>query len=337
MIGKTIFTEKYGIKEAGFRDMFTLAVITFQAFILVEVLDLGKAMLQATSHQAWPIDKFITVPVVIALAVTLYAFDRLKERTIELQESQKIAEAANNAKSDFLTNMSHELRTPLQGILSFAGFGIKKHLTAGPDKILDYFHKIRQSGETLLMLVNDLLDLAKLESGKVTFEFRPADFGSLIDLTKKEYASLTSERNLTIQYEQPEANEKIVLDADKICQVLRNLFSNAVKFSPEGGTIDVTTFRKSDSIVVSVRDQGTGIPENDLGNVFKKFFQSNNTKNGSGGTGLGLAICQEIIAAHKGRIWAENNPDVGANLLFEIPLSLEAYRREEVLVGSAGD
>ena len=334
MIGKIIFTGKYGAKTAAFRDLIAIGVITFQAFILVEVLDLGKVMIQTASQQAWPIDKFITVPFIIALAITLYASDRLKERTIELQKAQKIAEDANNAKSDFLTNISHELRTPLQGILSFAGFGIKKHITAGPDKILDYFQKIRQSGETLLMLLNNLLDLAKLESGKITFEFRPADLGSLIDLTNKEYASLVSERNLTIRCEQPEANEKIVLDADKICQVLRNLFSNAVKFSPEGGTIDITTFGTPDSIVVSVRDQGAGIPENELGNVFNKFFQSTNTKNGAGGSGLGLAICREIIAAHKGRIWAENNPDVGANLLFEIPLSLEAYKREEVLVGA---
>ena len=337
MLGKIIFTGKYGTKTTTLKDLVTIGVITFQAFVLVEVLDLGKVMIQAANQRAWPVDKFITVPFIIALAITLYAFDRLKERTIELQEARKIAEAANNAKSSFLTNISHELRTPLQGILSFAGFGIRKHITAGPDKILDYFQKIRQSGETLLMLLNNLLDLAKLESGKTTFEFRPADLDSLIDLTNKEYASLTSERNLTIRCQHPEANEKIVLDTDKICQVLRNLFSNAVKFSPEAGTIDITTFRTPDSIVVSVRDQGAGIPENELGNVFDKFFQSSDTKNGAGGTGLGLAICREIITAHKGRIWAENNPDVGANLSFEIPLSLEAYRREEVLVGSAGD
>ena len=92
---------------------------------------------------------------------------------------------------------------------------------------------------------------------------------------------------------------------------------------------------KADSVVVSVRDQGQGVPENELGNVFDKFYQSSKTKTGAGGTGLGLAICQEIITAHKGRIWAENNPDIGANFLFEIPLSLEANVHEEVLVGSA--
>ena len=335
MSSKTVIAKKRWIKTTAFRDLVAIGIITFESLVLMEVLDLGKALNQAAQRETWPIDKFITVPMILALAVTFYAFSRLKERTIELQEAKKMAETANNAKSDFLSNISHELRTPLHGILSFAGFGIKKHTIAEPDKILNYFQKIRQSGETLLMLLNDLLDLAKLESGKITFEFRPADLGLLIDSMVDEYNSLASEKNLTVRCEHPEAHEKIVLDADKIKQVLRNLLNNAIKFSPEGGTIDISIFKKADSVVVSVRDQGAGVPENELRNVFDKFFQSSKTKTGAGGTGLGLAICQGIITTHKGRIWAENNPDTGANFLFEIPLSLETNVQEDVLVGSA--
>jgi len=185
------------------------------------------------------------------------------------------------------------------------------------------------------MLLNDLLDLAKLESGKITFEFSPADLDLLIDSMVDECNSLASEKMLTVRCEHHEANGQIVLDADKIKQVLRNILSNAIKFSPEGGTIDISTFKKADSVVVSVRDQGAGVPENELGSIFDKFFQSSKTKTGAGGTGLGLAICQEIITAHKGRIWAENNPDTGVNFLFEIPLSLEANVQEGLLAGSA--
>jgi two-component system sensor histidine kinase ChiS len=152
---------------------------------------------------------------------------------------------------------------------------------------------------------------------------------------KEEYNSLALEHNLTIRCEHLEANEKITLDADKIRQVLRNLFNNAIKFSPEGGTIDVISFKKADSIIVSIRDQGAGIPGNELESIFDKFVQSSKNKTSAGGTGLGLPICREIITAHKGRIWAENNPDIGANLSFEIPLSLEANDQEEVLAGSA--
>lgn len=336
MNSKTISEYKDWMKTTAFKDFVAVGVIAFQAIVLVEVLDLGKALTETASRQAWPIDKFITVPMIIALAIAFYAQGRLKERTIDLQEAKKLAEAANNAKSTFLSNVSHELRTPMHGILSFASFGIKKHATANPDKILDYFQKIRQSGETLLALLNDLLDLAKLESGKIAYKFRPANLNSLIGIVKEEHNSLALEHNLTIRCEHLEANERITLDADKIRQVLRNLLSNAIKFSPEGRTIDVISFKKADSIVVSVRDQGAGIPEDELENIFDKFVQSSKNKTNAGGTGLGLPICREIIAAHKGRIWAENNPDIGANLSFEIPLSLEANEQKEVLVGSAG-
>jgi len=332
---KTISTDKNWMKTSAFKDFVTVGVIAFQAIVLVEVIELGRTLTETATREAWPIDKLITVPTIIALAITFYARARVKERTIELQEAKKMAEAANNSKSTFLSNISHELRTPMQGILSFASFGIKKHATANPDKTLDYFQKIRQSGETLLTLLNDLLDLAKLESGKITFKFRPANLRSLIDIVREEHNSLALEHNLTIRCEHLEANEKITLDADKIRQVLRNLLSNAIKFSPEGGTIDVISFKKADSIVVSIRDQGAGIPENELENIFDKFVQSSKNKTSADGTGLGLPICREIIAAHKGRIWAENNPDIGANLSFEIPLSLETNEQEEVLIGSA--
>jgi signal transduction histidine kinase len=335
MNGKTISIYKNWIRTTSFKDFVAVGIITLQAVVLVKVLELGKTIAEMTTGETWAIERFITVPMIVALAIALYARDRLKERTIELQEAKKMAEAANNSKSTFLSNVSHELRTPMHGILSFASFGIKKHATASPDKLLNYFQKIRQSGEALLMLLNDLLDLAKLESGKIEFRFRPANLNSLIDSVREENSVLALQRNQTIRCEHLESNEEIMLEADKIKQVLRNLLNNAIKFSPAGGTIDVISFKKAGSIVVSVRDQGTGIPENELENVFDKFVQSSKNNTSAGGTGLGLSICREIIAAHKGRIWAENNPDIGANVSFEIPLSLEANEQQEVLVDSA--
>jgi signal transduction histidine kinase len=239
----------------------------------------------------------------------------------ELLVAKAEAEAANQAKSEFLANMSHELRTPLHGILSFASFGIKKHASAKPEKLLDYFNRIKQSGSILLELLNDLLDLAKLESRRATFAFEPADVRTLIRSVIGELDVLVSERNLKIRQETSEFEGRIILDPDKIKQVLRNLLDNAIKFSPAGGTIEVGLARVQDLVRVSVRDQGPGIPPDELEAVFDKFVQSSKTKTGAGGTGLGLAICHEIVAAHRGRIWAQNRPEGGATFSFEIPLS----------------
>lgn len=254
-----------------------------------------------------------------------------KQAEKELLVAKGQAEGANRAKSEFLANMSHELRTPLHGILSFASFGVKKHATAEPQKLLDYFSRIKRSGGTLLELLNDLLDLAKLESRKVAFAFKPVDFDILVTSVTGEVETLLSERNLNVQRELSNLDECVEIDSDKIKQVLRNLLNNAIKFSPVGGIIDVAVCRADDAVRVSVSDRGPGIPESELEAVFDKFVQSSKTKTGAGGTGLGLAISHEIIAAHGGRIWAQNRPEGGATFSFEIPLSQGGDTHDEPL------
>ncbi|MCP5419498.1 MAG: PAS domain S-box protein [Gammaproteobacteria bacterium] len=245
------------------------------------------------------------------------------KRTEELQIAKESAETANRAKSVFLANMSHELRTPLHGILSFARLGIKKGGTVAPEKRLHYFQKINESAETLLLLLNDLLDLAKLESGKTSFEFKPTDLGMLICEVINEFTPLAAERGLTIQFQRPQERRNIVLDKLKIMQVLRNLLSNAIKFSLDGGRLEFAMEQREHTVVVSLRDEGVGIPPDELEMVFDKFVQSSKTVTGAGGTGLGLPICREIISSHKGRIWAENNSGGGARFFFEIPADLQ--------------
>jgi signal transduction histidine kinase len=235
------------------------------------------------------------------------------------------AETANQTKTEFLANMSHELRTPLHGILSFASFGIKKYSTAPPEKLLDYFNRIKQSGKTLLELLNDLLDLAKLESGKVVFRFKPTDLVILIKSVTDEFDALLSERNLTIKHKVDGFDGQITIDAEKVKQILRNLLNNAIKFSPKDGIIDIVICTLENSVKVSVCDQGLGIPETELEAVFDKFVQSSKTKTGAGGTGLGLAICKEIVFAHKGRIWVENRKTGGAIFSFEIPFHIDKH------------
>ncbi len=261
--------------------------------------------------------------------------DDRKQIEQKLLIAKREAEAANRAKSEFLANMSHELRTPLHSILSFASFGTKKYTSAKPEKLLDYFNTIKKSGQTLLELLNDLLDLAKLESKKVMFAFEPSDLGILVISVMNELDTLLSERNLSVRHEVSKFDGEVALDIDKIKQVLRNLMDNAIKFSPEGGIIDVAVCRVAGSVRVSVRDQGPGIPQDELETVFDKFIQSSKTKTGAGGTGLGLAICHEIIAAHKGRIWAENRPEGGTVFSFEIPLSMDTPMDDQLALAGA--
>jgi signal transduction histidine kinase len=237
-----------------------------------------------------------------------------------LRHAKEAAETATRAKSEFLANMSHELRTPLHGILSFAGFGLKRAATAPAAKLRDYFQQIDQSGRVLLLLLNDLLDLAKWEAHPMPCEFQCVDLCRLLATVVDEFRSLTAEKQLMIHFSPPDSPVEILLDPAKMMQVLRNLLSNAVKFSPEGGRIELSLHCDASSVVVRVHDRGVGIPEDELVTIFDQFVQSSRTKTGAGGTGLGLAICREIVTAHHGRIWAEHRSGGGASLFFALPL-----------------
>ncbi len=217
--------------------------------------------------------------------------------------------------------MSHELLTPLHGILSFAKFGITKYKTAGQEKIYDYFESISQSGKTLMALIEDLLDLAKLDSGEMSFEFSRTDIATLISSVIGEFSLITAESGVTIKFMPQNLTTFGVLDSTRIQQVIRNLLSNAIKFSPANGEITLNAEVENEVLRIAVRDEGKGVLKNELEDIFNKFIQSSETKTDAGGTGLGLSICREIISAHNGRIWAENSTTNGAIFTFEIPIS----------------
>ena len=244
---------------------------------------------------------------------------RVNQMNDELQRVYAELETASRHKSEFLANMSHELRTPLNAILGFSQV-LKKNLFGElNDKQEEYIEDILSSGNHLLSLINDVLDLSKVEAGQIELEVAPFSLREAVERGVVMIRERASKNGVALAAEvEPEARV-VTADERRIRQILFNLLSNAVKFTPAGGRIDVSAARVNGEIQVAVADTGSGIAPEDLSRIFEEFQQTDAGASQPEGTGLGLALSKRLVELHGGRIWVESELGVGSRFVFTLP------------------
>ncbi|CAN7345363.1 ATP-binding protein [Rhizobacter sp. LjRoot28] len=249
------------------------------------------------------------------------------------REARDAAEEASRAKSEFIANISHEMRTPLQAIMGFSELGVMR--SRAHEKLADLFQDIHSAGERMLAVVNDLLDVAKIESAVGTFHLERTDLRGLVRAVARELAPLLDRKQLTLDLALSDTPLLAKVDPTRVQQVFRNVLANAIRFSPAGQTLQLSGHaEEAREIRFELRDHGPGIPEAELDKIFEAFVQSSKTKDGSGGTGLGLAICRKILDAHGGAISARNAPGGGAVFSITLPANASGETLPAPLGGS---
>lgn len=254
---------------------------------------------------------------------------QVNDKEAALIFAKEKAEIADQEKTLILANMSHELRTPLHSILSFSDLGFRK---TEDDKAKKYFDNINVSANRLTTLIDNLLDMSRLESRQMPINYKPHDIIALVKQQIENIEPIADKKNIAIKFQSVQSSIEAEYDPELLCQVIINLLSNAVKYSQENTVVNVLAYqmdkmlrgKHQDVIRLSVQDEGIGIPVIELDKVFDRFIQSSKTDTKAGGTGLGLPISKEIIKLHRGQIWAESpaNPETKTGSVFhlEIPL-----------------
>jgi len=240
----------------------------------------------------------------------------------EIEDKSRELEIASRHKSEFLANMSHELRTPLNAIIGFSEVLAERMFGEINEKQAEYLADILESGRHLLSLINDILDLAKIEAGRMELDLGDFSLPSAIENTITLVRERAHRRGITLERALDERIGTIRADERKVKQVLLNLLSNALKFTPEGGRISVHANVRGGMSQISVTDTGVGIAPEDQAAVFEEFRQVGTTAKKVEGTGLGLAISRKFIELHGGTIWVTSKVGVGSTFAFTLPTAV---------------
>jgi signal transduction histidine kinase len=241
----------------------------------------------------------------------------------EIQDKSRQLEIASQHKSQFLANMSHELRTPLNAILGYTELILDNIYGETPDKMREVLDRLQANGKHLLGLINDVLDLSKIEAGQLTLDLADYSIKDVVDTVVSAVGSLANGKKLALT---AEVGPNLPIghgDVRRLAQVLLNLVGNAIKFTDKG-EVSINAIAENGTFTVAVRDTGPGISPSDQGKIFEEFQQADNaaTKR-KGGTGLGLSIAKRIIAMHGGRIWVESDVGNGSTFAFTVPVKVE--------------
>ncbi len=247
---------------------------------------------------------------------------KVEERTAELARASRKAEAANQAKSQFLANMSHELRTPLNAIIGFSEVLKERFFGNLNEKQSEYVEDIHSSGLHLLALINDILDLSKIEAGRMELQLGRFDLSLALEAAVTLVRERVNNHGITLSVSAEPSLGEMIGDERKFKQILLNLLSNAVKFTPDGGSIEVCLERSNGNLSVAVRDTGIGIAPEEHEAIFEEFRQVGSGSNAKHeGTGLGLTLTKKFVEMHGGKIWVESELGGGSTFRFTLPMS----------------
>jgi signal transduction histidine kinase/HAMP domain-containing protein len=241
----------------------------------------------------------------------------------DVSEKGRMLAEANRHKSQFLANMSHELRTPMNAIIGFSEVLLDAGLQVSDEERAQFLTDILQSGKHLLNLINEVLDLSKIEAGRMELQIAPAALGEVLEAVQSTLRPLAAKKGIEFQIERADGVSPFPMDASRIKQVLVNLVGNAIKFTPERGRVWVRTETEDGMVRVEVGDTGPGIAPEDHERIFQEFQQAQATRNAgkTEGTGLGLTLARRFVELHGGRLWVESTVGTGSRFFFTLPMT----------------